>query len=300
MSIPALLSLAALALPQGSPSVKWEPPRTPYIDGTPFVVRVNIQAPRDGAALASWLLEPSAFTIDGKPLAERGESHTVNLAPGTKLTIETDLAPLLSNSPSFERRAFKLGYARGVVESEEVEVGYVQPVEKGLDFMTMPLDDLAKYHVVLRTNKGDIELEFWPDVAPNHVRNFLDLSYTGFYDGKTFHRVIPNFMIQGGDPTGTGGGNSPRKVNAEFSGKKHVAGVLSMARMGDDINSGSCQFFIMHAARPDLDGKYSAFGKLVSGQDVVDKIATAKRGANDKPTEPQVIVKATVTRVAPQ
>jgi peptidyl-prolyl cis-trans isomerase B (cyclophilin B) len=300
MSIPALLALASLALPEGSASVKWEAPRNPYIEGTPLVVRVSIQAPREGASLASWLLEPSAFTIDGKPLAERGESHTVKLTPGAKLTLETDLAPLLASSPHFQRRSFKLGYGSGVVESEAVEIGYVAPADKGLDFMTMPVEDLSKYHVVLRTNRGDIELEFWPDVAPNHVRNFLDLSYTGFYDGKTFHRVIPNFMIQGGDPVGNGSGSGPRKLNAEFSGKKHVAGVLSMGRLSDDINSGSCQFFIMHAPRPDLDGKYSIFGQLVSGQEVVDKIATTKRGALDKPVEPQVIVKATVTRVAPQ
>lgn len=296
MSMPALLSLAAL----GAPNVKWEPPRGPFLEGTPFVVRVTLQAPREAAEFPAWMLEPAGFTIDGKGLADHGITHTVHLAPGTKLTIETDLAPILSSSPHFQRKSFHLGYGPGVADIAEIEVGYVQPVETGLDFMTMPVEDLSKYHVLLRTNRGDIELEFWPDVAPNHVRNFLDLSYTGFYDGKTFHRVIPNFMIQGGDPVGNGSGNGPRKVNAEFSGKKHVAGVLSMARMGDDINSGSCQFFIMHAPRPDLDGKYSVFGKLVSGQDVVDKIATTKRDAKDKPAEPQVIVKATVTRVAPQ
>lgn len=296
--IPMLVSLAALAI--GAPSVKWEPPRGPFIEGTPYVVRVTIQAPSEGLALPTWMLTPSAFTIDGKPLAERGEAHSVTLEPSTKLTVEFELGPHFTSSPSFERKSFKLDYGNGVVDVAEIDVGFVQPVEKGLDFMTMPVEDLSKFHVLLRTNKGDLELEFWPDVAPNHVRNFLDLAYTGFYDGKTFHRVIPNFMIQGGDPTGTGGGNGPRMLQAEFSVKKHVPGVLSMARMGNDINSASCQFFIMHGTSPDLDGKYSAFGQLVSGKETVDKIATTKRGANDKPVEPQVIVKATVTRAAPQ
>jgi peptidyl-prolyl cis-trans isomerase B (cyclophilin B) len=172
-----------------------------------------------------------------------------------------------------------------------------QAAEKGLDFMKMPLADLAQYRVVLETNRGTLEAEMWPDVAPNHVRNFLDLAYTGFYDGKIFHRVIPGFMIQGGDPTGTGTGNGPRRLKAEFSDKKHEKGVLSMARSSDP-NSASCQFFVMHERSPHLDGQYSAFGKVVGGLDVVDKIAGSKTKAGDKPVEPQTIVKATVVKVA--
>lgn len=167
--------------------------------------------------------------------------------------------------------------------------------EPNLDFMKMPVADLAKYHVVLETNQGNLEVEFWPDVAPNHVRNFLDLSYTGFYDGTTFHRVIPGFMIQGGDPTGTGTGDGKRKLKAEFNNKKHEAGVLSMARSSSP-DSASCQFFVMHARSPHLDGQYSAFGKLVSGLDVVEKIVKVKRNASDKPAEPQKIMKAKVVK----
>jgi peptidyl-prolyl cis-trans isomerase B (cyclophilin B) len=172
-----------------------------------------------------------------------------------------------------------------------------EAAEKGLDFMKMTLADLAKYRVVLETNRGTMEAEMWPDVAPNHVRNFLDLAYTGFYDGKTFHRVIPGFMIQGGDPTGTGTGNGPRRLKAEFSDKPHEKGVLSMARSSDP-NSASCQFFVMHERSPHLDGQYSAFGKVTSGVDVVDKIAKSKTRPGDKPVEPQTIVKARVVKVA--
>ena len=163
--------------------------------------------------------------------------------------------------------------------------------------MKMPLADLAQYRVVLETNQGTMEAEMWPDVAPNHVRNFLDLAYTGFYDGKTFHRVIPGFMIQGGDPTGTGTGNGPRRLKAEFNAKKHEKGVLSMARSSDP-NSASCQFFIMHERSPHLDGQYSAFGKVTSGVEVVDKIAKTKTRPGDKPVEPQTIVKARVVKVS--
>jgi peptidyl-prolyl cis-trans isomerase B (cyclophilin B) len=171
-----------------------------------------------------------------------------------------------------------------------------QAAEPGLDFMKMPVADLSKYRVVLETNQGNLEIEFWPDVAPNHVRNFLDLSYTGFYDGTTFHRVIPGFMIQGGDPTGTGTGDGKRKLKAEFSKTaKHEAGVLSMAR-SQSPDSASCQFFVMHARSPHLDGQYSAFGKLVTGLDVVDKIAKTKTKPGDRPVETQKINKARVVK----
>jgi len=172
-----------------------------------------------------------------------------------------------------------------------------QAAPAGLDFMKMPAGELSQYHVILETNQGDLEIEFWPEDAPNHVRNFLDLAYTGFYDGTTFHRVIPGFMIQGGDPTGTGTGDGKRRLKAEFNQREHEAGVLSMARSSSP-DSASCQFFVMHARSPHLDGQYSAFGKLVSGTDVVDKIAKTKRGANDKPVEKQSIKKARVVKVA--
>jgi peptidyl-prolyl cis-trans isomerase B (cyclophilin B) len=172
----------------------------------------------------------------------------------------------------------------------------MHPAEKGLDFIKMPITDLTGFHVVLETVSGSMELEFWPDVAPNHVRNFLDLCHTGFYDGKTFHRVIPGFMIQGGDPKGDGTGDGPRRLKAEFNDRKHVPGVISMARSSDP-NSASCQFFIMHKAYPSLDRQYSCFGKLVSGLDVVDRIANVKRISQDKPNEPQRIVKASVVKV---
>jgi peptidyl-prolyl cis-trans isomerase B (cyclophilin B) len=171
-----------------------------------------------------------------------------------------------------------------------------QAAPPGLDFMKMPVGDLSKYRVILETNQGNLEVEFWPDDAPNHVRNFLDLAYTGFYDGTTFHRVIPGFMIQGGDPTGTGTGDGKRRLKAEFNKRKHEAGVLSMARSSSP-DSASCQFFVMHAKSPHLDGQYSAFGKLVTGTEVVEKIVKTKRGANDKPVEPQKIVKAKVVKV---
>jgi peptidyl-prolyl cis-trans isomerase B (cyclophilin B) len=144
-------------------------------------------------------------------------------------------------------------------------------------------------------------LEFWPETAPGHVRNFLDLCATGFYDGLTFHRVIPGFMIQGGDPTGTGTGNGPRSLKAEFSTEpeyKHVPGVLSMAR-STSPDSASCQFFVMHQSNTGLDGQYSAFGKCVDGLEVVDRIVNTPRGPRDNPLTKQYIKSATVILSSP-
>ena len=122
-----------------------------------------------------------------------------------------------------------------------------------------------------------------------------DSAYTGFYDGVVFHRVIPGFMIQGGDPTGTGQGNGPRQLKAEFTDAKHVRGVVSAARLGHDVNSASCQFFIVHNTSSHLDGSYSAFGKVVSGMDAVDRIAAAPQDPRtNRPRSPQTILKAAV------
>ena len=126
---------------------------------------------------------------------------------------------------------------------------------------------------------GEIVIELYPEYAPITVRNFLDLVDNEFYDGLTFHRVIKGFMIQGGDPNGDGTGGSARKIKGEFSENgvrnpiSHTRGTISMARRGDSMDSASCQFFICDADSTYLDGQYAAFGKVIDGMDVVDKIA---------------------------
>lgn len=136
-----------------------------------------------------------------------------------------------------------------------------------------------------------IKLELYPEVAPNTVNNFISLVKKGFYDGVIFHRVIPGFMIQGGDPDGTGAGGPGYSIAGEFTSNGfqndlgHTRGVLSMARTGEPDSAGS-QFFIMHADYPSLDTQYAAFGKVIEGIEVVDEIATLPTGANDRPNEP--------------
>lgn len=145
-------------------------------------------------------------------------------------------------------------------------------------------------------NGKQIKIELDPTAAPKTVANFEKLVKQGFYDGLTFHRIIPGFMIQGGDPEGTGMGGSDEKIVGEFKANgidnplKHTRGVISMARAFNN-NSASSQFFIMHADAPHLDGQYAAFGKVVEGMDVVDKIANTPTGRNDKPTTPVVMKK---------
>ncbi|MBI4844123.1 MAG: peptidylprolyl isomerase [Nitrospirae bacterium] len=143
---------------------------------------------------------------------------------------------------------------------------------------------MSETKAVIETKFGKIELKFFPDVAPNHVKNFIDLAKKGFYNGTTFHRVIPGFMIQGGDPSGNGTGGPGYKIKAEFNNKPHKRGILSMARSMDPDSAGS-QFFICVADAPHLDKKYTVFGEVVSGMDVADKIVSQPRGNADKPNE---------------
>jgi len=143
--------------------------------------------------------------------------------------------------------------------------------------------------VVIEMENGQkIELELYPDVAPITVKNFEKLVSEGFYDGLTFHRVLPGFMIQGGDPLGNGMGGTKENIKGEFRANgvnntlKHTRGVISMARAFDP-NSASSQFFIMHADAPHLDGQYAAFGKVTSGLEAVDEIASIPTDYNDRP-----------------
>lgn len=141
-----------------------------------------------------------------------------------------------------------------------------------------------------------MKAELYPEIAPNTVNNFISLIKKGFYNGTIFHRVIEGFMLQGGDPTGTGMGGPGYEIDGEFSANgfdnplKHTAGVLSMARTMDPDSAGS-QFFIMHKDAPHLDGQYAAFGKVVSGIEVVDEIAAVATDYNDKPKTAQVMKK---------
>jgi cyclophilin family peptidyl-prolyl cis-trans isomerase len=163
---------------------------------------------------------------------------------------------------------------------------------------------MANTGIIITTNFGDIKVEFYPEHAPKTVENFRELTNRGFYDGLIFHRIVPNFVIQGGDPNtrdvnnrarwGTGGPGW--NIKAEFNKNKHSRGTLSMARSQDPDSAGS-QFFIVLKDSNFLDGQYTVFGRVISGMDVVDKIASLKTDSADAPvdTEKAKMIKVTVS-----
>ena len=162
---------------------------------------------------------------------------------------------------------------------------------KDRKFTKEEIKKMAETRAEIETKFGKIELKFFPDVAPNHVNNFIELAKKGFYDGTTFHRVIPGFMIQGGDPNSKdpdrskhGMGGPGYTVKAEFNSKPHKRGTLSMARSANPDSAGS-QFFICVADSPFLDRQYTVFGEVVSGIDVEDKIVSQPRDSRDNPKD---------------
>jgi peptidyl-prolyl cis-trans isomerase B (cyclophilin B) len=171
---------------------------------------------------------------------------------------------------------------------------FVQSVQgemKDRKFTQVEIKKMAETKAVIETKLGNIELKFFPDVAPIHVNNFIELAKKGFYDNTTFHRVIPGFMIQGGDPNTKspdrskhGMGDPGYKVKAEFNAKQHKRGILSMAR-AQDPNSAGSQFFICVADALFLDRQYTVFGEVVSGMDVADKIVNQPKDRMDNPLD---------------
>lgn len=167
----------------------------------------------------------------------------------------------------------------------------VQAETKNKKYSKGEIKKMSETKAVIETKFGSIELKFFPEVAPNHVNNFIELAKKGFYDGTTFHRVIPGFMIQGGDPNTTspdkskhGMGGPGHTVKAEFNEKPHKRGILSMARAASPDSAGS-QFFICVADAPFLDRQYTVFGEVVSGLEAVDKIVSQPRDPRDNPND---------------
>lgn len=170
-----------------------------------------------------------------------------------------------------------------------VTAGYAEVKYK--KFEKKEIQKMAETKAVIETKFGNIELKFFPEVAPSHVNNFIELAKKGFYDGTIFHRVIPGFMIQGGDPNSKnpdkskhGMGGPGYTLKAEFNDKPHKRGTLSMARAANPDSAGS-QFFICMADSPFLDKQYTVFGEVVSGIEVVDKIVNQPRDKRDNPNE---------------
>ena len=168
---------------------------------------------------------------------------------------------------------------------------YGMPAPKNISTTKEEIKKMSETKAIIETKYGNITLKFFPDVAPGHVKNFIELAKKGFYNGTTFHRVIPGFMIQGGDPNSKdtnkakhGQGGPGYTIKAEFNDKPHKRGTLSMARAGHPDSAGS-QFFICVADARFLDKQYTVFGEVESGMDAVDKIVSQPRDRNDNPND---------------
>ncbi len=175
----------------------------------------------------------------------------------------------------------------GVAASAQAQT----PAPKTITVAKEEIKKMSGTKAIIETKLGNITLKFFPEVAPGHVKNFIDLAKKGFYDGTTFHRVIPGFMIQGGDPNSKdpnkskhGQGGPGYTIKAEFNDKPHKRGTLSMARAGHPDSAGS-QFFICVKDSPFLDKQYTVFGEVESGIEVVDKIVSQPRDASDNPND---------------
>ncbi|MEO0652809.1 MAG: peptidylprolyl isomerase [Planctomycetota bacterium] len=312
----ALLLGAAPALAFQSPdppTVTFEAP-TFHVQGSSFDVELTIQAGPNGSTAAAWWLSPAGFLVNGEPVERREGDALFELAPNSTLSLSYDLGPFLENASDFE-----LSFARGAYGGEPISVSVFEGVttegEGAVNLLEASADELSSYLAIIDTSQGTMVAEFWPETAPGHVRNFLDLCASGFYDGTKFHRVMPGFMIQGGDPltkddgasSRWGTGSGPRKLEAEFSNRKHERGVLSMARLGSDVNSATSQFFVCHQRAASLDGSYTAFGNLISGFETLDRITSvdlvnqpkvnpAQRDERSRPGEPQILERALVVK----
>jgi peptidyl-prolyl cis-trans isomerase B (cyclophilin B) len=317
-----LAGLGSLVLVAGAPGTQDPAPSVTYtltapeiyILGEAFEVQLEIQAATESAAeIPSWALSAAAFSVKGTALGSHEDAKGLPLGKGQRITTSLDIGPVLAATSLAGESELVLALNLG--EGQEVRVPILRAAPEGLDFMTMPVEQLAGYHLVLLTMYGPIRAEMWPDVAPNHVRNFLDLAYTGFYDDNHFHRVVPGMMIQGGSDRP--GRLAPRTLKNEFNARRHVPGVLSMARFGVDtkdkngqnipaFDSASSEFFIMHAVFPSLDGKYTGFGKVLTGmpavEAVVDSVKTGfnrNNPATHKPRTRQIIRRAIVVKAPP-
>ncbi len=269
-----LMSLFSVAVP----TKLWFPPATP--------VTVKLEQP-------STLV---MTTFDGQPVPAKGSADVAAGATADLRSvfpaIDTPGTYVLFADPQGKRAPADFAGTPVVVEVlANKEQGGTTP-------MVVKLEPLQ--YVQMKTTAGAMTMTMYYDTSPNTVDSFLRLAGAGYYDGLAFHRVIKGFMLQGGDPTGTGGGGPGFSLNQEFNPKPHTEGVLSMARTSDPNSAGS-QFFVCldYAQTKQLDNQYTTFGKVVDGMATANAIGVTPTGANDKPVTPQVIDDAQVLPVTP-
>ncbi len=265
-----------------------------------LILEVKADAEVPGELLSGTALDVKVDDKAGPRIEDKGKGGSVFLVAGTRLE-RTITLPAARFVPNADASGFAVVAVTWVGVAGANCVFKIAPDSSKVDLATL---DFAKTKVVLVTNHGEMTLSFRPDKAPGHVENFFKLCKQGFYDGTKFHRVIRNFMIQGGDPNTKddkkqalwGSGDPGYKINAEFNDIKHVRGTLSMARSSDPNSAGS-QFYIVHKDSNHLDGQYTAFGSLEAGADTLDSIANTQCAPGDRPLEPVVLFAAVILPV---
>lgn len=280
--------LSVLALGGEDLEISFEMVSPSAMAGEDVRLKITLHS-ESGRGLAPAMLDAACFHIelgDGTVVSPRKEGlkkSTVDLGKNITISRTVNVGPLLEVEGCDTVRAW-WGYKD--LSSEKISFGLFE----------WPLD---KIETVIETEMGVMVAEFFPHKAPRTVGNFVRLAEEGFYDGLSFHRVIPEFMIQGGCPNGEGTGGPGYTIAAEFNDTPHERGVLSMAR-GESVDSAGSQFFIIHADSPHLDWDYTAFGRLVTGLDVLDKITAVETTTNpfiaseqSRPVKPPRIVKMT-------
>jgi cyclophilin family peptidyl-prolyl cis-trans isomerase len=307
--IPILLgSLALPGTAQEIPGVRatLSAARPLFAAGNPIELRLLVEVTAD-AKVPTVLLNGAKLTVNvggkgGPRIEEPGQGEAVALAAGTRIERRFSF-PAERLAPNVEVRG-----VTNIVVAWDGLAGANCSFRLAPDMSKVDLSklDLARTEVVLVTNYGEMTVAFRPEKAPRHVENFLKLCKSGFYDGTKFHRVIRDFMIQGGDPNTRndaapetwGNGGPGYSIDAEFNDLRHLRGTLSMARTTDPNSAGS-QFFLVHKDSPHLDGQYSAFGNIVKGADVLDRIANVPVGGpqNSLPIEPVILESAVLLPV---
>jgi len=285
-----------LAARDDEPAVSLDIVSLGAVSGSDVRLKLTLSV-KDGRGLCPAMLDAACFRIDpgdGKVLVPRKEGLSRK---------SLDLAGRLAG-PVTVSRTVNVGSFVKLVGCRTVkawwEFGNLASEKISFTLFPWPLDSVE---AVIETEMGTMTAEFFPSKAPRTVANFVKLSMEGFYDGLTFHRIIPGFMIQGGCPNGDGTGGPGYTIKAEFNDISHERGVLSMARGADPDSAGS-QFFIVLADTPALDGKYTVFGKLTSGYEVLDRIAAVKTETNSynpsetsRPVKPPKILKIRIRPV---
>ncbi len=235
-----------------------------------------------GDGLKLTLVDQSVVELEISPKEARRDLW---IAPHSQIFVVLDLARIAPQT--FEAVGF-------------VGIDFSHPVCGDAHLEIEIWKDYSNLRAVLDTDLGEMEIEMYFDQAPFTVRNFVDLAESGFYNGLTFHRILKDFMVQGGCPRGDGRGNAQKTIPLEISDLCHERGTISMAR-GEHPDSASCQFFICHQEQPDLDGNYAAFGKVVRGMETLDRLASVEcvensEGEMGRPKEKILIRKVKVTR----